>query len=416
MNTSINPTLPGERIALLDIIRGFALLGILLMNIEYFQRPLIGMMFGMNTEQVGADYAVAWFSFTFVQGKFYTMFSLLFGLGFMLFLDRAKEKVSWPRFLLFKRLLVLALFGAVHMFLIWGGDILLTYALVGCLLLLFTNTKPSRLWKWAIFFLLIPVVLMWLGAWSISMAANSPQGAEIMADFREDSLMLQADVVTGAAIYAEGTYREVIAWRLHELNTLYGGGGVLFFVPNILGMFLLGAALGRAKIFSNAEQHKGLFKKFIVAGVVIGLPAALVVGTQGLDMKMMIPTYHGAAVFASMLIANVLLCLTYVSVLCLLWLSGKQWLRIFAPAGRMALTNYLVHSIVFTTLFYGYALGMYGEWGRAVTTLMALALYALQLWWSPWWLNRYRYGPCEWLWRSLTYGSLQPMRLKPKNA
>jgi len=344
------------------------------------------------------------------------MFSLLFGLGFMLFLDRAKEKVSWPRFLLFKRLLVLALFGAVHMFLIWGGDILLTYALVGCLLLLFTNTKPSRLWKWAIFFLLIPVVLMWLGAWGISMAANSPQGADIMAEFTDGQLQLQEDMVTGAAIYAEGTYREVIAWRLHELNTLYGSGGVFFMVPNILGIFLLGAALGRANVFSNAEKHKGLFKKFIIAGLVVGLPAAYVVGTQGLDLEMGMPTYHSASVFIMMQVANILLCLTYVSVLCLLWLSGKQWLRVFAPAGRMALTNYLVHSIVFTTLFYGYAFGMYGEWGRAVTTLMALALYALQLWWSPWWLSRYRYGPCEWLWRSLTYGSLQPMRLQPKNA
>ncbi|MFC7160224.1 DUF418 domain-containing protein [Pseudidiomarina halophila] len=148
MTTLTRPVSANERIHMLDVIRGFALLGILLMNIEFFQRPLTAMMFGFDNSLTGIDRSVGWIVFTFVQGKFYTMFSLLFGIGFVIFYDRAKQHHDSPRWLFFRRLLILGLFGFVHIAYIWGGDILLTYAIVGLLLLFFINSSAARLWKW----------------------------------------------------------------------------------------------------------------------------------------------------------------------------------------------------------------------------------------------------------------------------
>lgn len=402
------PVPAGERIHALDIIRGFALLGILLMNIEYFQRPLHAIVFGMNTAQAGADYAVAWFSYAFIQGKFYTMFSLLFGLGFVLFLDRAMQRGASARMLFARRLSVLALIGAAHAFLVWSGDILLTYALVGFLLLFFAHTPVRRLWKWGVFFFLVPTLMMWLGAFSIQSAMDTPRGAELIAGFDADRERVLADIARGELVYAAGTWWEAVQWRAYELSFMYGH--IVFFAPSILGMFLIGAAFGRAGAFSSLDAHQRLFRRMVVYGYGVGIPAALVWGVYGLELEMMFPTIEGATLMTVAAVANMALCLAYVGTLMVLLRSGQVWLLRLAPVGRMALTNYLMHSVVFTLLFYGYGAGLYGEFGRAATTLMALALYAFQIWFSGWWLERYRIGPMEWLWRTLTYGRVQPFR------
>ncbi|RUO37702.1 hypothetical protein CWE13_07075 [Aliidiomarina shirensis] len=408
--STATPIAPQERIHLLDIIRGFALLGILLMNIEYFQRPLAEMMHGFNTEQVGLDYATAWGVYTFVQGKFYTMFSLLFGMGFVLFLDRAMEKTNSPRFLFFRRIFVLALFGLVHIVYIWGGDILLNYAIVGVFLLLFVKTSPRHLWKLGAAFIIIPVLLFCLGAWGIQMGLNSAAGPEMLADFEQSRIEMQQMIAMGHEVYIGGTYAEVVQYRLSEIALLYGGGGIIFFIPTILGTMLIGAAFARAGIFTNPREHRKAIRNMVMFGGLFGLPSALIIGIYGLDIEMMIPDYQGALIFLLQAIANIGLCFAYMGIIALLFLGGKKWLQHLAPAGRMALTNYLTHSIVFTTLFYGYGFGLYGEFGRFATTVMAIALYAGQLWFSTWWLQRYQYGPMEWLWRSATYMKLQPMR------
>lgn len=408
--SAATPTAPQERMHLLDIIRGFALLGILLMNIEYFQRPLVAMAYGLDTSQFGIDYATAWGVYTFVQGKFYTMFSLLFGMGFVLFLDRAIAKVNSPRWLYFRRIFVLGLFGFVHIVYVWGGDILLTYAIAGLFLLLFTKTPEKRLWKWGLAFIIIPVLLYWLGAWGIQMGLNSPAAPDMLAGFDEQRAMMDGMIATGHSVYASGSYAEVVQLRLQEIVLMYGGGGVIFFIPTILGTILIGASLARLQIFTKPLEHRHVIRKLLIYGLVFGLPSALFVGIFGTDIEMMIPDYRGAQVFTLQAVANLGLCFAYMAILTVLYISGKKWIQYLAPAGRMALTNYLTHSIVFTTLFYGYGIGLYGEYGRFGITLMALALYGLQLWFSTWWLQRYQYGPMEWVWRSATYLKLQPMR------
>ncbi|MEX0899646.1 MAG: DUF418 domain-containing protein [Gammaproteobacteria bacterium] len=409
------PIEPSERIQSLDVIRGFALLGILLMNIEYFQKPMQAVVFGLDMTQTGIDYAVALFVYVFVQGKFYTMFSLLFGIGFVIFLDRALARGVAPRVLFARRLFGLVLIGAAHAFLVWSGDILLMYGLVGLLLLLFAKTPAKRLWKWGLAFLIFPAALMWLGAVGIELAMNSPKGPEMVAEFEATRASITADIAHGHVVYGSGTYLEAVSWRIHEWTTLYGGGGWLFFSTSILGLFLIGASFGRAGVFAAPAASAPLFRRLALFGFLIGLPAALYVGMNAGAVEMMYPTIAGAKVFSAATVANLALCLAYVASLALLLqrAAPARVLSRLAPAGRMALTNYLTHSVVFTLLFYGYGLGLYGEYGRAATTVMALVLFAAQVWFSGWWLDRHRIGPMEWLWRTMTYGRLQPLRLSP---
>lgn len=394
---------------ILDVIRGFALLGILLMNIEYFQRALQNLMLGFNSDQAGIDYAVAWFSFSFIQGKFYAMFSLLFGLGFIVFMDRALQRGVAAKWLFSRRLLVLLCIGVAHLFLIWGGDILHLYAAIGLLLLLFVQTPVKRLWRWGLALYLVPSVLMWLGAVAILTAQQAPDGgAEMMAGFAEDRAKLMADIAKGEIIYASGGYWDVVQWRIYEWRALYLGGGIVFFVPMILGLFLIGAALGRANVFADSKAHSGLFSRMMLFGYGVGIPAALIWGVFGTEVDMLYPTVRTAALVTLSNVASLALCLAYIGTLVTLYHRGSRWLLHLAPAGRMALTNYLMQSVVFSLLFYGYGFGLYGDFGRAAITLMALSLYGVQLWFSQWWLLRYRLGPMEWLWRSLTYGKMQP--------
>jgi uncharacterized protein len=403
MNRQFGPSQAGERIQTLDILRGFALFGILLMNIEYFQRPLIAIMLGFDGGQAGVDHAAAWFSFTFIEGKFYTLFSMLFGMGFVIFLDRAMQRGAPARLLFARRLAVLFLIGLVHAFFVWSGDILWSYGLVGFLLLLFTRTPARRLWKWGLGFFILPLLLLWLTAFSIEAALHSPHADEMRAVFDADRAKLIADVETGELIYRDGSWLEVTRWRAYEFSSLYGGG-VLFYLLSFLGMFLIGASFARAGVFHAIEAHRTLFRRLLVVGYGTGLPGALIWGLLGTEMDMLFPTLETAALFTLQAATSIALCLAYMSTVVLLSRRAGSVLKGLAPMGRMALTNYLTHSIVFTLIFYGYGLGLYGEIGRAGATAMALALLAFQVGFSRWWLQRFEMGPMERLWRVLTYG------------
>lgn len=410
-NTDIVAAPSAERIVLLDALRGFALLGILLMNIEYFQRPLQALTLGFDTRQQGIDYVVAWFSFTFIQGKFYTLFSFLFGLGFVVFMDRAMQKTSAARLLFVRRLAILLLFGLAHLFFIWGGDILHLYAPLGLLLLFFINTSAKRLWKWGLAFYFLPMLIMWFGTLALQLAMNITEvAADLQANFEQERLTLLEEISKADALYSAGGYWEVVQWRFYEWRAMYANGGLLFFAPVIMGSFLIGAAFGRARVFVDLQAHAVLFRRLTLLAGGVGIAASLIWGYWGQHIDMLYPTVYSALLMSIGQISNLALCLGYIGALTLLYLYGARWLGWLAPAGRMALTNYLLHSLVFTLLFYGYGAGLYGEFGRAAATSMALGLYALQLWFSHWWLQRFRFGPMEWCWRSLTYGNAQPLR------
>lgn len=421
------PIAASERIDVLDVIRGFALLGILLMNIEWFQRPIAALGLGMDPTQQGFDRVVGWFIFTFVQGKFYTMFSLLFGMGFVVFLTRAERAGRAANRLFVRRLLVLLTIGVAHGTLLWAGDILNAYAVIGFGLLSFRNSSPKRLLQWfAVFFglLLAMMCLMQVGlafdTATRQMAADPAALAKLdeaartrmIAHAKTDApeVEIRRQVAEYAPVYASGTYREVTRVRTQEF--VHSLAFLPFFFPSVLSMFLLGAWFVRSGTVTDPAAHAGLFRHLMQVGLGAGIPLALLASHLVGDGNPFTGGWRGFGGSMLMFVANLALCLGYIGALVMLWLSPstRRWVSVFAPAGRMALTHYLMHAAVLSTLFYGYGFGWWGTVPRAHQAVLALVLYAAQLALSVWWLSRYRYGPMEWLWRSATYGRLQPMR------
>src|SRR6056297_465812 len=209
-----------DRLTQLDVLRGFALLGILLVNFEWFTRPMQAIVLAGEAGLSGLDAFSAHAVATFAEGKFYPLFSMLFGAGFALMLERARARDSafWGIYL--RRLVVLFFFGLGHILLVWSGDVLLVYSLSAfVMILLFRNTPVRRLWKWAIFFWMLPVVLMWLGAVSIEATRGDARiHAELAAEFEADREETVAAVERAARIQAEGSFGENVAQRGRDLR------------------------------------------------------------------------------------------------------------------------------------------------------------------------------------------------------
>jgi uncharacterized protein len=408
------PVQQRERIAILDVLRGFALFGILTVNMYLFSRPLQELYQGVGAaERPGHDQVADWLVAFFATGKFYTLFSFLFGLGFTIFIARARAKGQRAAPLFARRLLVLLGFGLVHGFFIWVGDILTFYALVGFVLLLFAWVKrPRTLLIWAFAIWLLSVVGMTAGVGLMAVAAAVPEArTEIDASLAAQAPLAAAEAERAREVYANGNFLEITAQRAQELLLMWGFG--LFTVPSILMMFLLGAYFGRREIFRDVDAHLPLFRRMLIWGLVIGLPAnaiyatlfgSAVASTDGLLASM------GATLAG--IVGHPALSLAYMSGIVLLT-RREAWARrlgVLAPVGQMALSNYLLQSIVCTLIFYGYGLGLFGQVGTVAGLALAAVIFALQIPLSHWWMARFRYGPAEWLWRTLTYGKAQPLR------
>lgn len=309
-----------------------------------------------------------------------------------------------------RRLVVLFIFGLVHVLLVWSGDVLLAYSLSAFLMiLLFRNTPVRRLWKWAIFFWALPMLLMWIGAAAIEATRVEPDiQAEVMGEIEADRTEAKAVVDRAARISAEGSYAENVAQRRRDLRFLLTVAP--FWIPPFIGFFLLGRWMIATGTLIRPDENGPWLRRWRAVGLGAGLPvaAAAVWLMQGQDMMM--PSMRVATGMTLMTVASVFVPLGYLSVVTLGW----QRLGFLAPAGRMALTNYLLQSLFWTWVFFGYGLGLWGEVPRAAQVALALVFFALQVVFSRWWLERFRFGPAEWLWRSLTYWQLQPMRGVPE--
>lgn len=395
-----------DRYLHLDVLRGFALFGILLVNFEWFTRPLQAIMLGSESGLGGANVAADWLITTLGEGKFYPLFSMLFGAGFALMADRAMKRGTpfWGVYL--RRLLVLLVFGLVHTLFIWAGDVLLIYAISALIMIvLFRKTPARRLWKWAVAFLVFPVVMMWLGALSMIGAQSQPEmQAEMSAGFAADEQVLVEKVERAEQIHAEGTYFENVGQRIDD--TIFKLVYFVFWATPIVGFFLIGRWLIVTGRLTHPREHQLYFRRWRARGLVVGLACAVPATWLLRDVNTMIPTTTAAAGATLATIAGVLMALGYLSTITL----AADRLRFLAPAGQMALTNYLLQSIVWTWLIYGHGLGMWGELPRWSQIPLSLGFFGLQIALSHWWLARFRFGPAEWLWRSLTYWKIQPMR------
>lgn len=404
--TPIGPIPTAERVQTIDILRGLALFGIIAANMRGFAGPATAYMAASIMWPLPVDLLAQAAIDIFVQGKFITIFSLLFGAGFAVQASRAAARGGRFAGFYTRRLLVLAVIGLAHGLLIWFGDILLPYAAIGFLLFFFRKRKDKTILIWAIVaYATLPVMMVGFVA---VQAITGPLFPMPPAPTPES---LQEVV----RIYRDGTWAAITAQRASEAVG-HNWGYFVFFFPNLLGVFLFGVLAWRKKVFEPSEGALAGYRTVMWYGLTIGVlgNAAAVALRWALQIDVMVPTPGTVTMFVIQWAAVPALCAGYVSAVILLARSPRWQPRLtpFAAVGRTALSNYLFQSIAGTLLFYSYGLGFYGRFGPAAFLIPTVAIYALETVLSGWWLARFRFGPVEWLWRSATYGSWQPLRLR----
>lgn len=402
----IGPISAAERVDLIDIVRGLALFGILAANMRGFAGPTPAYFDPPSFWPSMPDRIAQAFIDTFIQGKFVTIFSFLFGVGFAVQLERGEAKGVKIGSIYARRLAILVVFGIVHGTMIWFGDILLPYALIGFLLLLFRRRSDTTLIAWAVVGQLVPLLLFSL-AWVYGQISAVPLRSPRTAD--------PAELARLAALFAHGSWRAIQEQRVHELVAMNWRMFPFFFLP-LMALFLCGALAWRRGFFRPTPGTIGLYRKWMTIGLILGLTGNVV--TVAIRWVFHVPQFPptplGLCVQLLQVVSVPMLSLGYVCsviVLC----QSEAWRRRLAPfaaVGRMALSNYLMQSIVCTLIFYSYGLGLFGSMGPALLLFPTLLVYATQPVISSWWLARFRFGPAEWLWRSLTYRHAQTMRIK----
>jgi len=380
-----------DRIQALDVLRGVAVAGILLANVLVF--------FGIFA--LPPDRSAALFlDKVFVDGKFYSVFSLLFGIGFGLQLARGGD-AALPIFN--RRLRILLAIGAIHAFLIWAGDILMLYALLGFTLPWFARKSDRELLRWTVILLAIPTVLylIMLVVWSlIATGASLPRAdtgmpATILRLFEAMGRGGLKDAFVGNLVFVGIRWADLIAT-------------VRF--PKVLGMFVLGLWVVRAGIVQSPGSHRATLVRWSLLGWGVGLPANLIAAIALRSWPYLPPSAGGLLGVVGQAIGVPMLALGYAATVGLLVVDGRRLITVFAPLGRMALTNYLMHSLICVTLSYGFGFSLWWRISPATAMLIAAGIIAVQIPLSAWWLSRYRFGPIEWIWRRLTYS--QPLTLR----
>ena len=412
----LQPVSARERIQLIDVLRGFALFGVLISNMTWLSGDFIVMTRerAASLPTAGIDPYVKYFLAFFVEMKANTIFAFLFGLGFSVQMMRAEERGQRIAPVYARRLAVLLAVGLAHTLLLWYGDILHLYALVGFTLLIFRRRSTTTLLAAGATLAVLP--------WAVFMAlpwfAASVGGPQVAAEM--EGLMANREQAFDArlAIFQGGGYFDVLREHLNfYLEDFVLSGFVFCFFFYMMGRFLLGLYVGRRRLLHDSAAHLPLFRRLLWWGLAVGTvgnlayTALIVLEDRGAITLASGWSAAGQAVAAAGIPA--MSCFYVCSIVLLYqrehWRRRLHWL---APVGRMALTNYLMQTVFHLLIFYGYAgLGLIGRVGPSVCVPLSLAVFAFQIGFSRWWLARFRFGPMEWLWRTLTYGRRQPMRL-----
>ncbi len=410
MSNSAAPVLQNERADILDALRGFAILGIFLDNVFGFTG--YGFFTTAQREALPTFYAdgmLGLCELAFVHGKFYSLFSLLFGIGFSIILTRNEEKGINPLKIFYRRLFILLLIGAVHVFLLWEGDILLLYALVGFILPLFRNCSDKALLIWAVVLIASPILIDCI---KVLLNVHVAGFLENFAKSIDKKTGLPTDENFSKYLFKEGSgWKEWRNWQASGWIYRYSYLVESNRIPKVLGMFLLGFYAGRKNIYSNLEHYAPLLKKLRRWGFIIGIPSSIAMAIFEID-GLSVPKAIGLLDTVFYAVSVVPLSLAYVAAICLFWIktNGNNKLKLLAPVGRMALTNYLMQTILGITIFYGVGFGLGGNIGPAVFFPIAIVIYIVQIIYSNWWFKYFNYGPVEWIWRQLTYGKRLAIR------
>jgi uncharacterized protein len=383
-----SPLAPSQRIEALDVLRALALLGVIVIHAVFEFRVSIFQQFLASTSDLSSiDHMVQSFLAAAVELKAFALFSLLFGAGLAIQFDRLANN---PRrlVLLLRRLAVLLLIGAVHLVLIWNGDILVEYAVAG-LVVLPLLFAPRRLALAAA----VAALALYLAMPLLPPPVAFPSAA-----------WMRGHVAEATRVYASGGLLDVLAFRIFEIPAIFPLHVLIF--PRTIALFLFGALAWRSGLLRHAPRRALCVAT--IAGILCG-------GALSVSAAADIPlggAIGGASREVMDRLGAIVLALGYAAAVLGLMRtpSGKKLLGWAAPVGRMAFSNYLAQSLIMGVIFYGYGFGLFGRTGVTAALAIALAVYAAQAAFSAWWLKRWRYGPVEWLWRSLMYGEPQPMR------
>ena len=411
---TLNPVQTNEREIFMDVLRGFAILGIFIANLNGFS------WYNAEAKATGPfllpewDHKMGFLHHMFIEGKFYSIFSLLFGWGIALQFKRADAQGINALPTIKRRLLFMLLLGAVHL-LIWPGDIVFFYALLAFILLPCRKFSNKTLLISGIILVLLPMLLyackmhwQWL---------NAPAGILYSTGQKLDTQLL--------GIASENDYinfsKQANWWDILKGNVsgFFYRYGYLFFVsrvPKVLGIFLIGYALGRSDFYKNIDRHKKTLYIIIALGLLIGLPANFYLARY---MSYFMNDYwnlkmNGLYQTISYSLGVAPLAMAYVGLIMLSFqtTAGKKILTVLAPVGKMAFSNYMMHSFIGNFVFLHAGLGYIGKVGPVYYTLFGVAVFIIQIILSTVWLKYFNYGPVEWLWRSATYKKWQPFTKK----
>lgn len=397
------------RADILDILRGFSLLGICIANAGYFSMYI----FQSDASRAAmpfplADEWLTYFHIAFFDGKFYTIFSMLFGIGFsIIFYGRQGEGNRLQIF--YRRLFILFLFGIAHMFFLWDGDILLFYAIAGLFLPLFRNFTPRTLLIIAVALIISPLLFDVL-------KVISNDAINVSKPFLE--IALQQDKVAGITeknvynwLLINDTYADLLKWNHSGFwwswQMRIDGNRI----QKIFGVFLIGLAVGKMKLYTRIDEFKPLLKQIMIWVLVIGISAGIAKVYFEID-KISLPKPGGLwdTVFYMLNVVPLAIgyCLAFA-----LWHNQNNGNKIFkwlTPVGRMALTNYIAQSFICLSIYYGIGGGLASQVGPSFFVSMAIVIFIVQVVYSRLWLTYFNFGPLEWIWRQLTYGKRLPMR------
>lgn len=397
------PTADGERIEVLDVLRGFALYGVLLANLVPWFSGCAFMSRAQLDQQTDAlDQAFLFLLRVLCDGKAMMLLTLLFGLGFSLQLQRAEASGRTIIAIYLRRLAVLALIGVSHVLLLWWGDILWGYAVAGLGLILFRRVKGRKLLIWGLALALLPHLL--------STIPQVSKALDLVAAKPVDFEAFKAQLLAALSGHDR---RALTAMQLKQAYYHVGRFWGPFF-PELLGRFLLGYWAGSIGLFRNTAERLPLFRKLAAVGLVAGLIGSSIAPVLRVLSRRHVVIAKGVALAVSVPSEIEVLLLTcgYAALVVLLMQRPvvRRLLLLIAPVGQMALTVYLMQSLICTFLFYGWGLGLITHVPPARLFPIAGVIFLSQILFAHAWLARFRFGPVEWLWRSLTYGRLQPLR------
>ena len=397
-----------ERLAGLDLVRGVALLGILLVNIQAFSMPAAALANPTAYGNLaGVDFIVWAASHLFAEQKFLTLFSFLFGAGVCLSAGRAEALGLRPAPLHRRRMLWLMLFGIAHAYLVWYGDILFLLAVAGLAAYPLHRRGPAALLCTGLALLCIPSLL------TLALGFSMPYwDASSMETFISEWRPGDAPIAAEVDAYTGG-WSDQLRQRVSQAVYLQTVVAAIWSFWKVLGLMLIGMALCKLETFTVDRRPR-----FCRRAVAVGLPISLALIGFGIyrntqagwsaDYSPFFGTQYNY--WGSTIVALAYLCM----ILSLARRLRPGFRRAVSAVGRTALSNYLLQSLVCTLLFYGHGLGLFGQISRGGQMLVVAAVWGMQLVASSWWLVRFRHGPAEWLWRSLTYGAPQPLRRGPK--